>query len=105
MDDTDFTIDVLTILLQEAPVLLKELQEATVLANAASVREKAHKLKSSAAMINAVELNCLLDGIEEKAKQCLVDNDLFCIVENAIHQYQQIETLLKIHLQQLKDCV
>lgn len=105
MDDTDFVIEVLTILLGEAPILLKELQDATVQGNAATVSEKAHKLKSSAAMINAVELKLILDNIEAIARDGVADCELSSVVANAIDQYRMVEIALKIHLQQLKGFV
>ena len=102
MDDNEYVLELLTILLQDTPVELKEMKEAVRAGKADIVCQKAHKLKSSAGIIQADKLNALLADIETMGKKGSVNNELICQVENAVNQYYRIEKALKIYVQGLK---
>lgn len=102
MDDNDYVLEMLTILLNETPKDLKEMKDALQAGKTDILCQKAHKLKGSAGVIQAEKLTALLKDIEAIGKKGVIDNELIYLVENAAHQYNSIEKALKIHVEGLK---
>ena len=102
MDDNESVLAMLNILLLEASQELEEMKEAMLAGRADTVSQTAHKLKSSAGIIQATKFNALLDEIETLARNAAMCKELSWLVETAIHQYQRIEKELKIYVEELK---
>jgi len=102
MDDNEYVLEILSILLLETPKGLKEMKEALFAGKADIVSQKAHNLKSSASIIQAGELTGLLTSIETIGKKGTVNNELIFLVETATHEYSRIEKSLKRHIEELK---
>lgn len=102
MDDTEYLLDMLTTLLHEAPKDIKEMQLALVAGKIDIVCKQAHKLKSSAGIIQAEKLITLLEDIEAIGKKGANGNELISLIENAAQQYNRIENALKIYVNELK---
>lgn len=101
MDDNEYLSEVLHIFLKETPLELKEMKQALNSGNNEVVAKKAHKLKSSAGVIQANKLIELLDGIEINAKKGVLGEELISLVENARKLYTNIEFALHNHLKNL----
>jgi HPt (histidine-containing phosphotransfer) domain-containing protein len=101
MDDNEYVLEVLTILLEETPGDLKQMKTALLASRAEQVYQAAHKLKSSAGIIQATALTALLTDIESMAKTGMINNDLAALVEDAGAQYQEIAKALKVHMASL----
>src|SRR5829696_1509230 len=69
MDDNEYVLDMLNILLLEASQELKEMKKAMLAGKADIVSQTAHKLKSSAGIIQATKFNAVLDEIETLGKK------------------------------------
>ncbi len=102
MDDTEYLLDMLTTLLHEAPKDIKEMQLALVAGKIDIVCKQAHKLKSSAGIIQAEKLIALLEDIEAIGKKGANGNELISLIENAAQQYNCIEKALQIYVNELK---
>lgn len=102
MDDTEYLLDMLTTLLHEAPKDIKEMQLALVAGKIDIVCKQAHKLKSSAGIIQAEKLIALLEDIEAIGKKDANGNELISHIENAAQQYNRIEKALQIYVNELK---
>ncbi len=102
MDDTEYLLDVLTTLLKETPTDLKGMKDALQAGKIDIVCKQAHKLKSSAGVIQAEKLTTLLADIEAMGKKGAINNELICLVEYAMHEYGRIEKALKIYVQGFK---
>ena len=102
MDDAEYLLQMLTILLREAPKDLKEMKEALLAGNIDLVCQKAHKLKSSAGIIQAEKLVTMVDDIEVMGKNGATFNQLLCFIDNAALEYSYIEKALRIQLPELK---
>ena len=102
MDDTEYLVEVLNIFLKDTPAEFKEMKDAVKAGHTETIAQKAHKIKGSAGIIEAVELCNLLDGIEKIAKTASIDDTLKNLVENAQQLYNIIGQALKIHIQGLK---
>jgi HPt (histidine-containing phosphotransfer) domain-containing protein len=101
MDDNEYVLEMLNILLLEASQELKEMKVALLAGKADIVSQTAHKLKSSAGIIHAAKFNTLLDEIETLAKNGGMCKELSWLVETAVHQYQRIEKELKVYVEEL----
>ncbi len=95
MDDAEYLLEVLDLFLQETPKDLKELQEALRSGNAETVYKKAHKLKSSAGVIQAENFTGLLADIETLGKKGIINDELKGLVAHAAEEYRDIEKSLK----------
>jgi HPt (histidine-containing phosphotransfer) domain-containing protein len=102
MDDNEYVLEMLNILLLEASQELKEMKEALLAGKADIVSQTAHKLKSSAGIIQATQFNAMLDEIEALGKKVGMSKQLSYLVETAIHHYQQVEKELKVYVEELK---
>ena len=98
MDDNEYVLEMLNILLSEASEDLKEMRKAMQGGKIDVVCQTAHKLKTSAGIIQAGKLNTLLEQIETIGKKGPEGKELAYLVESAAHQYLQIEKKLKIYM-------
>src|SRR5438445_13452780 len=91
MDDAEYLLEVLDLLLQETPKDLRELQEAFQAGKADIVYKKAHKLKSSSGVIQAENLTGLLENIEALGKEGIINDELKGLLSHAAEEYRSIE--------------
>ncbi|MCW3093956.1 MAG: HPt (Histidine-containing phosphotransfer) protein [Ferruginibacter sp.] len=101
MDDDEYLLEMLSILLTDVPKDLKEMKKAVQAGKPAMVCQAAHKLKGSAGIIQATKLTELLVDIEAIGKDGVINKDLACLVDNAANEYSSIEKKLKIYVQEL----
>ncbi len=96
LDGDDYLLEMLQILLFEVPKDVKEMKDAAMAGRADVICTKAHKLKSSAAIIQAHKLVVLLEDIEACGKKELKVNELNEMIGTAVDLFSQIETGLRI---------
>jgi HPt (histidine-containing phosphotransfer) domain-containing protein len=101
MDDTDYLLEVITLVLQDTPKDIKEMKEALQSGTIDIVCKKAHKLKSSAGVIQAEKLTTLLSSIELTGKNGGSVTVLTELLKDTIEEYCLIEMGLKIYIQSL----
>jgi HPt (histidine-containing phosphotransfer) domain-containing protein len=101
MDDTDYLVEVITLVLQDTPKDIKEMKEALQSGNIDIVCKKAHKLKSSAGVIQAEKLTTLLSSIELTGKNGGSVSVLTELLKDTIEEYCLIEMNLKIYIESL----
>lgn len=102
MEDNEYLLEILGVLLDESPKDIKELKEALQAGKTDFVGKKAHKLKSSAGVIQAERLTGLLTEIENIGKAGSVTNELSSLVDDAVFEYNRIERSLKLFVLRLK---
>jgi HPt (histidine-containing phosphotransfer) domain-containing protein len=98
MEDNEYTIEIISIFLKDTPVELKEIQEALRTGKAEIISKKAHKLKSSAGILQAKNLVTFLTGIESLSKSPNPNEELTRLLDSAHQEYKNIEQALKKHL-------
>jgi len=96
LDGDDYLLEMLQILLNDVPKDIKELRDAAMAGRTDVVCAKAHKLKSSAAIIQAEELALLLENIEAYDKQNVTGDELNQMTNRVVDLFSQIEKGLKI---------
>ena len=101
MDDNEYLSDILTIFLKNTPNELNELKRGCISNLFEAVYKMAHKLKSSAGLLQTNSLLNLLVKIEENAKAGKND-ELAKLAELANEEYKKIETPLKAHLRNIE---
>jgi CheY-like chemotaxis protein len=101
MDDVDYIIEIVSIFLNETPKELAEMQKAAASGKVDIVCNKAHKLKSSAGLIQAAPLLQTFKHIEEWGNS-LSPNEVNTLVASAVGTYKEIETALRKHLQNIQ---
>jgi HPt (histidine-containing phosphotransfer) domain-containing protein len=102
MDDNEYLVEIVTLLLKESPGNIKEMKDGLLAGNATMVCKNAHKLKGSVGIIQAEKLIATLGNIEAIAKKGVIDNELMRLVENAQQQYNCIEKALRIHIEEIR---
>ncbi|MEO7524720.1 MAG: Hpt domain-containing protein [Ferruginibacter sp.] len=102
MDDEEYLVEVLTIFLKEAQLELKEMREALHSRKPDLLSQKAHRMKSSAGVIQAEKLMEYLHSIEMLGRGGTINDELTSLVENTRQHYNLIELALKKHLKDLK---
>ncbi len=102
LDGVDYMLEMLIILLTETPKDMKDMKDALQAGQASILCKKAHKIKSSAAIIQATTLMELLADIEIYGKKEVIGNEMKCMVENASVLFSNIETALKIDIEKLR---
>lgn len=95
MDDTEYLLEILTVLLNETPKDFKAMKEALQAGKTDIVCKQAHKLKSSAGIIQAEKLATILENIETIGKKGSISKELSDLIANAAYQYSCIEKELK----------
>ena len=101
MDDNEYVSDILTIFLGNTPKELYELKRACISNKFDAVYKMAHKLKSSAGLLQANFLLNVLIKIEETAK-AEKNDELTKLAELANEEYKKIEIPLKEHLRNIQ---
>ena len=102
MDDDEYVADILTIFLGNTPKEFNDLKKSCALNKCDDVYKMAHKLKSSAGLLQTNSLLTLLVKLEESAKAGKSD-ELVKLAELANEEYKKIETPLKAHLRNLEN--
>ena len=82
---------------------IEEMKQALQAGNTDTVCKKAHKLKSSAGIIQADKLINLLADIEAAGKKGIVDNEMSRLVENAaqllgMFRFEQMGTVFCVNI-------
>lgn len=96
LDGDDYLLEMLDILLSDIPKDVKEMKDAATAGRKDVICTKAHKLKSSAAIIQAATLALLLEEIEAQGKKESTGNELNQMIDKAIELFSQIEKGLKL---------
>lgn len=102
MEDNDYLVEILGVLFDESPKDFTAMQNALKAGNMFMVCKQAHKLKSSAGVIQAERLTALLTNIENLGKTGSVTNQICSLVEDAVYEYSRIERSLKLYVLKLK---
>lgn len=100
MDDTGYTIEVLTLFFYNSPGELSDLKRACISQNFEAVKKLAHKLKGSAGIVQASALIKILLKLEEFAKAGINDG-LTVLAEQAQEEYKKIEGPLKEYVKEI----
>jgi len=95
MDDKEYIVEIVSMFLKDTPGELKEIKAALAAGNTEVVYKKAHKLKSSAGILQAQRLIDLLTDLERIAKTEKIDADLSILLENVQRQYKDLEQALQ----------
>lgn len=102
MDDNEYLLDMISTLLHEVPKDFKEMKLALQTGEIDIVCKQAHKIKNSANVIQADKLIAILGDIETLGKNGAMAEELKHFVENALHQFNDIEKALKEYTNELK---
>ena len=104
MDDNEYLSDVLNIFLTNTPGELNNLEDACIDKEFETCYKMAHKLKSSAGILQAKYFLQVLIKIEENAK---AENaqEILNLCKVLKEEYKKIETPLQIHLTGIKNLV
>ncbi|MBI3239688.1 MAG: Hpt domain-containing protein [Flavobacteriia bacterium] len=89
-------------MLKETPKDIIEMQEALQSGKVDMVCKKAHKIKSSAGVIQAQKLANMLEAIEALGKKGGADDELDYLIKKAIREYGSIEKSLKAYIDAIK---
>ncbi len=101
MDDNEYVVDILKIFLETTPVEMNDLRKACVSGDHDRINKAAHKLKSSAGLLEANRLLTVLTRIEQQARAH--QNDEFSLMAvQANEEYKKIESPLKEHLKNVQ---
>ncbi len=101
MDDNEYVCDILQIFLNNTPGELLELQQAANVNQFDATYKMAHKLKSSAGLLQANELLRILSKMEEFAK-AEIREGLPVLAQQASDEYKKIEVQLKVILKNIQ---
>jgi len=102
MEDNEYLLEVLTVLLNEMPADIKEMKQAAQEGKTDIVCKKAHKLKGSAGVIQAEKLITMLEEIEAIGKKGTINGEMNSFLEIASQEYSSIEKSLKGYINDLK---
>ena len=102
MDDDEYLLDVLGILVKQTANDFGEMKNALQAGKIDVVCKQAHKIKGSAGIIQAEGLITLLAAIEVVGKKEIINSELTGLVDNATRQYSNIEKALKIDIAALR---
>ncbi len=101
MDDNEYVADILKTFLETTPVEMNELRKACVSGDHDRINKAAHKLKSSAGLLEASNLMQVLTRIEQQAKAR--ENEEFSLMAvQANEEYKKIESPLKEYLKYIQ---
>jgi PAS domain S-box-containing protein len=98
LEDDQYTLEVLDLFLQTAPVTLEQIEKAFEKRDFQQIREKAHRLKSSLGLLNMHALLEIMKNIEQQAAQGN-DDQMDSFISQAKSMLQQYIG----HLQQQAD--
>ncbi len=102
LEDNEYMMEIIGAVLSESPKDINEMKEALHAGKTDIICQKAHKLKSSAGVIQAERLTGLLADIEKCGKNGLVTEQLSSLVDDVIFEYNRIEISLKIYILKMK---
>jgi len=102
MEDNEYLLEVLTVLLNEMPADIKGMKQAAQEGKTDTVCKKAHKLKGSAGVIQAEKLITMLEEIEAIGKKGTINGEMNSFLEIAAQEYNSIEKSLKVYINDLK---
>ena len=103
MDDDEYVAQILTIFLRDVPKDLREMKDGLSAGKINQVYSAAHKLKSSAGVIQAYRLSMLLEQIETMSRTGQLTNELANNIEEARSEYNKIQPPLLGILKGLMD--
>jgi HPt (histidine-containing phosphotransfer) domain-containing protein len=103
MDDDEYVAQILTIFLRDVPKDLKDMKDGLSAGKINQVYSAAHKLKSSAGVIQAYRLSMLLEQIETMARAGELTSELANNIEEAKCEYNKIQPPLLGTLKGLMD--
>ena len=98
MEDPEYTTEIISLFIKDTPRQLKEIREALSAGTSETVYKTAHKLKSSAGILQANRLIKFLSDIETTAKAGKGNEDLNGLLKNAEQEYNGLEQKLKSYL-------
>ena len=98
MDDPEYTMEIVTLFIKDTPRQLKEIREALTAGSFDTVCKSAHKLKSSAGILQANKLIKYLADIETLAKTGQSKDELTGLLKSAEQEYNSLEQNLKSYL-------
>jgi HPt (histidine-containing phosphotransfer) domain-containing protein len=101
LGDAECMVEMLTVLLNEAPADIKGMKEAYESGKADIVCQKAHKLKGSTGIIQAQKLTPILEEIEAIGKKGNINTQLHSLIDTAVTEYNLIEAALKNYINEL----
>lgn len=101
MDGNKYVAKIVAIFLRDTSKELKEMKEAAAAGKINAVYNIAHKLKSSAGIIQANRLSALLEQIESISREGNFEPDLTVKIESTLLEYNQIKPPLEILLKSL----
>ena len=102
MDDREYIIEIVSMFLNDTPKELKAIKEALTACNTDTVYKIAHKLKSSAGILQAHRLIYLLTEIERIAKSEKSGDKLANLFDNVQQQYKDLESALQKLLKNMR---
>ena len=102
MDDNEYLADILNIFLANTPGELNNLEDACIDKQFETAYKMAHKLKSSAGILQAKQFLQVLIKIEETAKAENTE-DILDLCKVLKEEYKKIEPPLQIHLTGIKN--
>ena len=91
MDDNEYVAQILTIFLRDVPKDLREMKDGLSAGKINQVYSAAHKLKSSAGVIQAYRLSMLLEQIESISRAGKLTSELANHIEEARCEYNKIQ--------------
>jgi CheY-like chemotaxis protein len=100
MDDSEYIVEIVSIFLNETPKELAEMKKAAMLGEFEIVGKKAHKVKSSAGLLQANGLLQTLKQIEAISSKGDA-NEIVPLVEDANKKYKKIEVALSTYLKSI----
>ena len=95
MDDKEYIVEIVSMFLKDTPGELKEIKLALTAGNLETVSKKAHKLKSSAGILQAQYMIGLLADLERIAKTEKTEAGSLTVFENVQRQYKDLEQALQ----------
>jgi len=98
MEDPEYTTEIISLFIKDTPRQLKEIREALSAGTSETVYKTAHKLKSSAGILQANRLIKFLSDIETTAKAGKGNEALNGLLKNAEQEYNGLEQKLKSYL-------
>ncbi len=102
MDDRNFIIQIIDIFLIDTPADLAVMESAFRRNDLDTVSKTAHKLKSSAGMLQANTFYEILGTIEKSAKTVTSTSGLTELIQSCGIEFKQLKNGLELHLREIK---
>ncbi len=101
MDDNEYIVEIISMFLKDTPYEINDMQDAVMNNNLDALCAKAHKIKSSAGLLQASKFLDVLIKIEDKAQAGHSGKEMIALVERAQREYNVLAIALQRHRQQL----